>query len=76
MKGLSTIVLVSVFTVFGATAAMATEEAKYSVVKTEGAFELRDYASHILAETVVEGDINDASNKAFGRLFGREKKQE
>lgn len=48
---------------------MATEEAKYSVVKTEEAFELRDYASHILAETVVEGDINDASNKAFGRLF-------
>ncbi len=69
MKGLSTIVLVSAFTVFGATTAMATEEAKYSVVKTEEAFELRDYTSHILAETVVEGDINDASNKAFGRLF-------
>lgn len=49
---------------------MATEEAKYSIVKKEAAFELRDYSSHILAETVVEGDINDASNKAFGKLFG------
>ena len=49
---------------------MATEEAKYSVVKKDEAFELRDYASHIVAETLVAGDINDASSKAFGKLFG------
>lgn len=70
MNGFCRIIFVSVFTLFGAMSVMATEEAKYSVVKKEEAFELRDYASHILAETVVEGDINDASNKAFGRLFG------
>ncbi len=49
---------------------MATEEAKYNVVKKDEAFELRDYALHIVAETVVDGDINDASSKAFGKLFG------
>jgi len=49
---------------------MATEEAKYSVVKKEEAFELRDYQPHIVAEIVVDGNIDDASSKAFGTLFG------
>ena len=49
---------------------MAIEEAPYEVVKKDGNFEIRDYASHILAETVVEGDLEDAGSKAFNRLFG------
>lgn len=53
----------------GFTTAMATEEAKFTVVKKEATFELRDYATHILAETVVEGSLEDASNKAFRKLF-------
>ena len=53
----------------GATDAMANEEAQYSVVKKEGRFEIRDYAPHILAETVVDGDIEGAGSKAFNRLF-------
>ena len=48
---------------------MAIEEAKYEVVKKDNKFEIRDYAPHILAETVVEGDVKDAGNKAFKRLF-------
>ena len=48
---------------------MAIEEAEYSVWKKDGKFEIRDYASHILAETVVEGNLEDAGNKAFNRLF-------
>lgn len=48
---------------------MAIEEAAYTVVKKDGSFEIRDYASHILAETVVEGDLEGAGNKAFNRLF-------
>lgn len=54
----------------GATTAMATEEAKYTVAIKEEAFELRDYQPHILAEIVVDGSIDDASSKAFGSLFG------
>lgn len=48
---------------------MATEEAKYDVVVEEGAFELRDYAPQILAEVIVDGNLKDAGNKAFGLLF-------
>ncbi len=54
----------------GAMTAMATEEAKYTVVIKEETFELRDYQPHIVAEIVVDGNIDDASSKAFGKLFG------
>ena len=53
----------------GATDAMAIEEAAYQVVKKEDRFEVRDYAPHILAETIVEGEMKEAGNKAFRRLF-------
>ena len=63
------IVLTILVIIIGATDAMAIEEAAYQVVKKDGRFEIRDYASHILAETIVEGDIEEAGNKAFRRLF-------
>jgi len=53
----------------GATTAMAIEEAPYTVVEQAGPFELRDYAPHILAETVVDGTLEAAGNRAFSRLF-------
>jgi len=55
--------------IIGALDAMAIEEAKYDVIKKDNNFEIRDYAPHILAEIVVEGDLKDAGNKAFKRLF-------
>ena len=48
---------------------MAIEEAAYTVVKKSDVFELRDYVPHILAETIVEGSLEDAGNKAFRKLF-------
>lgn len=48
---------------------MAVEEAKYAVIQAEEPFELRKYEPHILAETAVEGDFEDAGNAAFRRLF-------
>ena len=48
---------------------MGSEEAGYRVVRSDGIFELRDYAPHILAETVVDGTLEDAGNQAFRRLF-------
>ena len=48
---------------------MATEEAAFTVEKKDAAFEVRAYASHILAETVVDGTLEEAGNQAFGRLF-------
>lgn len=49
--------------------AMAIEEAPYKVVQASGVFEVRDYEPHILAETLVDGTLEDAGNKAFRRLF-------
>ncbi|MDD2582062.1 MAG: heme-binding protein [Desulfuromonadaceae bacterium] len=59
----------AIFMLTGVINAMAIEEAFYKVVKAAGIFELRDYASHILAEIVVDGDLENAGNKAFRRLF-------
>ena len=50
-------------------AAMATEEADYDVVRQDDDFELRDYASQIVAETVVSGSFSRAGNSAFRPLF-------
>lgn len=49
--------------------AMAIEEAPYTVLKESGIFEVRDYEAHILAETLVDGTLEEAGNKAFRRLF-------
>jgi hypothetical protein len=69
MKHLIHVMLVAVVISFGAMDAMAIEEAAYKVLKKESNFEIRDYAPHILAETIVEGDLEEAGNKAFNRLF-------
>jgi hypothetical protein len=45
--------------------AMAVEEPKYEVLLSEGAFEVRKYAPQLIAETVVVGDMDEASNKGF-----------
>jgi SOUL heme-binding protein len=49
--------------------AMATEEAPYAVIKTDDIFELREYPPQVLAEIIVEGDLEGAGNKAFRPLF-------
>ncbi len=48
---------------------MAIEEATYTVVHRDGEFEIRDYAPHVVAETVVAGSFERAGNQAFSRLF-------
>lgn len=63
------IILILIIIFSGAHSAMAIEEAPYEVVKVEGDFEVRNYAPHLLAETFVEGDFEDAGSSAFKRLF-------
>ncbi len=48
---------------------MAVEEAKYTVLREDGKFELRKYEPHILAETIVDEQFEEAGNAAFQRLF-------
>ncbi len=61
MKAPITCLLVLLFSV----TAMATEEPKYNVIQKSGQFELREYAPKIIAETVVSGDLDDASSAGF-----------
>ena len=41
------------------------EQAKYDVVDTQGAIEIRDYAPHIVAEVTVKGERKAAINQGF-----------
>jgi len=63
------IVIAVLVIIIGAIDTMAIEEAKYKVLEKNNRFEIRDYTPHILAETIVEGDLEGAGNKAFNRLF-------
>lgn len=69
MKYLYRILFAVVVMIAGGVDAMAIEEAKYTTSVKEDRFEIRDYAPHILAETIVEGDLEGAGSKAFNRLF-------
>ena len=69
MKHSIRITLAAIFILIGVMDAMAIEEATYTVVEKDNKFEIRDYIPYILAETIVEGDLKDAGNKAFRILF-------
>ncbi len=49
--------------------AMAVEQPAFRSIEQDGAYELRDYAPYLIAETRVEASFIDAGNIAFGRLF-------
>lgn len=48
---------------------MAIEEPGFRLVERDGAYELREYAAHLVAETSVEADFEQAGNVAFRRLY-------
>lgn len=56
------------------------EKLNYTVLEKNGAFEVRQYDSHLVAETVVNADFDQAGNIAFRRLFdyisGKNRSQE
>ncbi len=49
---------------------MAQEEAKFTVVKKDGNYEVREYAPRVVAQTFIDGAFTEASNSAFNPLFG------
>jgi SOUL heme-binding protein len=49
---------------------VVTEHQPYETVGSEGAFELRRYPEHVVAETEVSGDFEGAGSRAFRYLFG------
>jgi hypothetical protein len=48
--------------------AMAIEEPKFETLKKEEPFEVRKYASYLIAETTVQADLDKASNQGFRRI--------
>jgi len=56
---------------------MAYEEPKYDVIEKSDAFELRAYKPVIVAETMVDGSMDEAGNKGFrliaDYIFGNNK---
>ena len=62
-------VLLSFFTLLlSAGKAMATEEAKYTLIEKDGAFEVRAYDSKLIAEVVLNGEMSDATSAGFRLL--------
>ena len=56
---------------------MATEEPRYTLVRTFGTFEVRQYEPYLVAETVVRAGAEEAGNQGFrilaGYIFGQNK---
>jgi hypothetical protein len=48
--------------------AMAIEEPKFKVLEKSGDFELREYAPRVVAQTMVDGSLSDASSTGFRRI--------
>ena len=63
------ITVVALVITTGIQKAMAVEEASYVLISKDKAFEIREYAPHVVAETLVEGNMENVSNKAFMKLF-------
>lgn len=70
MKRKTIILMVIISVLIGAGRTMAVEEADYRVIWQSKPFEVRDYAPHIVAETIVEGNLENAGNRAFKALYG------
>jgi len=51
-------------------AILATEEPRYTVVRTEDAFEVRHYEAYLVAETLVAGSADEAGSQGF-RVLAR-----
>lgn len=70
-------VLSAIFLLSFSGVAMAYEEPKYDVLEKSDAFELRAYKPIIVAEALVEGSMDEASNKGFkliaDYIFGNNK---
>ena len=63
------ITVLAVFTAFMTGNIMAVEEAKYTVSVKDEVLEIREYAPSIVAEVIVNGKFENASNTAFRKLF-------
>jgi hypothetical protein len=75
MTGLRHLVATVLLMAWGA--ALATDEPRYTVVRTDDAFEVRRYEPYLVAETLVAGSADEAGSQGFrvlaGYIFGKNK---
>lgn len=57
--------IIIVLLTFYSGAVLAIEEPKYTLETKNGIYEIRSYASTLVAETVIDAGFDDAGNKAF-----------
>ncbi|MEI7688845.1 MAG: heme-binding protein [Candidatus Nomurabacteria bacterium] len=73
------IVLITIWSIFGHFSSRV-EQAEYSVIKKSKGYEIREYPSHIIAQTIIGGSYEDAMNGGFriiaGYIFGDNTKKE
>ena len=78
--GMAGFALLTVSSLLVAKSATAIEKAKYTVLEKEDGFEIRQYETQIVAETYVDGNLEDAGSDGFRRLYayisGENKKKE
>lgn len=74
--GLALLVLWSIWGYFSSN----VEQAEYSIIREADTYEVRQYAPHIEAQTVVKGAYSDALNEGFsivaGYIFGGNSRKE
>lgn len=58
-----------ILVVLGVWRAVAVEEARYRVQSRDGDVEVREYEAQVLAEVVVDSEMEAAGNRAFRLLF-------
>ena len=68
--GLAGVAFLGLSSLLVAKSALAIEKAKYTVLEKENDFEIRQYDPQIVAETYVDGDLEDVGNEGFRRLYG------
>ena len=67
--GLAGFALLTVYSLVVATSAVAIEKVKYRVLEKEDGIELRQYEPHMVAETFVEGSLEDVGKDGFRLLY-------
>ena len=65
---MKTRLLLALFFIFWNQSAMAIEEPRFTLVLKSGSFEVRQYAPMLVAETVVDGDMDEASSRGFRKI--------
>ena len=67
--GLTGLILLSITSMFIAKSAMAIEKAKYTVLEKVENFEIRQYEAQVVAETYVQGTLEEVGDDGFRRLY-------